>query len=59
MIRCLQASEEAADEQKGGVNMFTAIRELVLSTMCRMLNSRAERMAGASACECLRLNQPL
>ncbi len=35
--------------------MFTAKKELVLNTMCRMLISRAVQMAGASAYDCLRL----
>ncbi len=34
--------------------MFTAEKK----QMCRMLNSRAGKMAGAPACECLRLNIP-
>ena len=36
---------------KGGANMFAERKQ---NTMCRMLNSRAGKMAGASACECLR-----
>ena len=59
MIVCLQASGEAYETQRGGVNMFTTIREQVLSTLCRMLISRAETLAGVSACECLRLHRPL
>ena len=39
--------------------MFTAKKARSLGTMCRMLISRAEKMAGASACECLRLCTPL
>jgi hypothetical protein len=35
--------------------MFTVKQELILSTCCRMLISRAWFMAGASACMCLRL----
>ena len=39
--------------------MFTAAKVQTLDTMCRMLISRAGKMAGASACECLRLCTPL
>ena len=35
--------------------MFTAKKERILNTMCRMLISRAVQMAGASAYDCLRL----
>ena len=34
--------------------MFTVEKELILSTKCRMLISRACNMAGASACMCPR-----
>lgn len=36
--------------------MFHAKQEFVLDTMCRMLISRAVSMAGAPACDCLRLS---
>ena len=39
--------------------MFTAKKTQIPGTMCRMLISRAGKMAGASACECLRLCTPL
>ena len=39
--------------------MFTEYRELILNTMCRMQESRASGMTGASACICLRLNKSL
>ena len=39
--------------------MFTAEKVQSLVMMCRMLNSRAGKMAGASVCECLRLYTPL
>lgn len=36
--------------------MFTERKERILSTLCRMLISRAEPKAWASACMCLRLD---
>ena len=39
--------------------MYTAKKIQTLDKMCRMLISRAGKMAGASACECLRLCTPL
>ena len=46
--------QKPKQKRKGGADMFTEKKEQILNTCCRMLISRACKMAGASACMCLR-----
>ena len=55
MISYRQASQEAGKKGKEAQTVFAATKERVLNMMCRMLISRADKMAGASAYDCLRL----